>query len=150
MPTKRCAAAKTPGVAFKTRGACDDDQDKAETTLAKCCPSIARDAQTDVSRTTRGVWYVISGQETKLRPGLASRAMRGPAGHYYHPDAIAALRVVYEIHLIGGREREQHPSRFALDDVLRDRDQGNRRLAVRHDRIDGLLVQPFRLGSGTI
>ena len=33
--------------------------------------------------------------------------MRGPAGHYYHPDAIAALRVVYEIHLIGEREREQ-------------------------------------------
>ena len=149
MPTKRCAAAKTLGVAFKTRGACDDDQDKAETTLAKCCPSIARDAQTDVSRTTRGVWYVISGQETKLRPGLASRAMRGPAGHYYHPDAIAALRVVYEIHLIGG-ERETATLGFALDDVLRDRDQGNRRLAVGHDRIDGLLVQPFRFRASSI
>ena len=33
--------------------------------------------------------------------------MRGPAGHYYHPDAIAALRVVYEIHLIGGERRKQ-------------------------------------------
>ena len=25
----------------------------------------------------------------------------------HHPDAVAALRVVYEIHLIGEREREQ-------------------------------------------
>ena len=25
----------------------------------------------------------------------------------HHPDAIAALQVVYEIHLIGEREREQ-------------------------------------------
>ena len=86
----------------------------------------------------------------KLNSGVGGAGMRGPAGHYYHPDAIAALRVVYEIHLTGGREREQHPSGFALDDVLRDRDQGNRRLAVGHDAVDGLLVQPFRLGSGTI
>ena len=64
--------------------------------------------------------------------------------------AAAALRVVYEIHLIGGREWETATLGFALDDVLRDRDQGNRRLAVRHDRIDGLLVQSLRLGSGTI
>ena len=29
--------------------------------IAKCCPRIARDTQTDVSRTIRGVRYVISG-----------------------------------------------------------------------------------------
>ena len=43
----------------------------------------------------------------KLNSGVGGAGMRGPAGHYYHPDAIAALRVVYEIHLIGEREREQ-------------------------------------------
>ena len=121
----------------------------------------------------------MGGQETKIRAQPAARP-RAPAkcsGNAPQPELVtrpgeehpcgvgtratpaaatprapesAALRVVYEIHLIGGRERETATLGFALDDVLRDRDQGNRRLAVRHDRIDGLLVQPFRLGSGTI
>ena len=36
----------------------------------------ARDAQTDVSRTARGVWYAIDGHETKFGVGGE------PAGHY--------------------------------------------------------------------
>ena len=32
----------------------------------KWLPGARRDTQTDVSRTVRGVWYVISGQETKF------------------------------------------------------------------------------------
>ena len=121
----------------------------------------------------------MGGQETKIRAQPAARP-RAPAkcsGNAPQPELVtrpgeehpcgvgtratpaaatprapesAALRVVYEIHLIGGRERETATLGFALDDVLRDRDQGNRRLAVRHDAVDGLLVQPFRLGSSTI
>ena len=82
--------------------------------------------------------------------GTSTARPRRERPNFCHAVVARALRVVYEIHLIGGREREQHPSGFALDDVLRDRDQGNRRLAVRHDRIDGLLVQPFRFRSSSI
>ena len=121
----------------------------------------------------------MGGQETKIRAQPAARP-RAPAkcsGNAPQPELVtrpgeehpcgvgtpatpaaatprapesAALRVVYEIHLIGGRERETATLGFALDDVLRDRDQGNRRLAVGHDRIDGLLVQPFRLGPRAV
>ena len=54
----------------------------------------ARDAQTDVSRTDRGVWYVISGQETKFGGWQRTRGPR-------------PWLDCYEIHLIGEREREQ-------------------------------------------
>ena len=82
--------------------------------------------------------------------GTSTARPRRKRSNFCHAVVAQALRVVYEIHLIGGRERETAALGFALDDVLRDRDQGNRRLAVRDYRIDGLLVQPFRLGSGTI
>ena len=39
----------------------------------KWLPGARRDTQTDVSRTSRGVWYVITGQETKF-----GRWRRGP------------------------------------------------------------------------
>ena len=121
----------------------------------------------------------MGGQETKIRAQPAARP-RAPAkcsGNAPQPELVtrpgeehpcgvgtpatpaaatprapesAALRVVYEIHLIGGRERETATLGFALDDVLRDRDQGNRRLAVRHDRIDGLLVETLGLGPRAV
>ena len=107
--------------------------------LSKNCEAArrhARDPQTDVSRTTAGVWYVITGQETKLghwpargrgrRPSAQVNAPRGrklsrpgrcqlqrrrdpatPAAATPRAPESAALRVVYEIHLIGERGREQ-------------------------------------------
>ena len=136
MPTKHRGCYKRRGAA---RVRCYSWYDKvlAEARpLAKCCPSIARDPQTDVSRTTAGVWYVISGQETKLGhwPAARPRAPAKCSGNAPQPEPVTrpgeerplrrrdpatpaaatprapesgALRVVYEIHLIGEREREQ-------------------------------------------
>ena len=138
--------------------------------IAKCCPSIARDPQTDVSRTTRGVWYVISGQETKLghRPARRPRAPAKCSGKSVKSTPCAASgprdasrrdpsragerRTTSRLRDSFNRGEGERTAtlRLALDDVLRDRDQGNRRLAVGHDRIDGLLVQPFRLGPRAV
>ena len=148
--------------------------------IAKCCPSIARDTQTDVSCTSGGVWYAISRLETKfggwgrggrgrrpsaqVMPRSQSQSHHGPVKSA--PCAASGPRDASRRD--PSRAGERHTTsrlrdsfnrgegertatlRLALDDVLRDRDQGNRRLAVGHDRIDGLLVQPFRLGPRAV
>ena len=70
--TKRCAASGRRGLPLKYRAACDDWDDGLPRDIAKCCPSIARDTQTDVSLTARGVWYVIRGQKP-IRGSAAAR-----------------------------------------------------------------------------
>ena len=82
--------------------------------------------------------------------GTSTARPRRKRSNFCHAVVAQALRVVYEIHLIGGRERETAALGFALDDVLRDGNQRDGRLAVGHDRIDGLLVQPFRLGPRAV
>ena len=112
--------------------ACDDQPKLSK--IARTLPGVLRDACTDVSFKVVGIRYAMGGQETKIRAQPAARP-RAPAkcsGNAPQPELVtrpgeehpcgvgtpatpaaatprapesAALRVVYEIHLIGGREQ---------------------------------------------